>query len=80
MREILNKVALREVKHRLIGYFGGCTWAGKAVKLMPEILEKLAFEQVTDPVEIKGAATDEQLAQGRDLGAAIGKRLLELYR
>ena len=47
---------------------------------MPEILEKLAFEQVADPVEIKGAATDEQLAQGRDLGAAIGKRLLELYR
>ena len=80
MREILNKVALREVKHHLIGYFGGCTWAGKAVKLMPEILEKLAFEQVTDPVEIKGAATPEQLAQGRELGAAIGKRLLELYR
>ena len=47
---------------------------------MPEILEKLAFEQVTDPVEIKGAATPEQLAQGRDLGAAIAKRLLELYR
>ena len=80
MRDILNKVALREVKHRIIGYFGSCTWAGQSIKIMPEILEKLAFEQVTDPVEIKGAATPEQLAQGRDLGAAIAQRLLELYR
>ena len=80
MRDILNKVALREVKHHLIGYFGSCTWAGQSIKIMPEILEKLAFEQVSDPVEIKGAATPGQLAQGRDLGAAIGKRLLELYR
>ena len=79
MRDILNKVALREVKHRIIGYFGSCTWAGQAIKIMPEILEKLAFEQVTDPVEIKGAATPEQLAQGRELGVAIAKRLLELY-
>ena len=80
MRDILNKVALREVKHHIIGYFGSCTWAGQSIKIMPEILEKLAFEQVSDPIEIKGAATPEQLAQGRDLGAAIAQRLLELYR
>lgn len=80
MRDILNKIALRDVKDRIIGYFGGCTWAGQAVKIMPEILEKLNFEQVAGPIEIKGAPTPEQLAEGRELGAKIAERLLNLYR
>ena len=46
---------------------------------MPEILEKLNFDQISAPIEIKGSPTEDQLAQGRDLGAAIAKKLLEQY-
>ena len=79
MRDILNKIALRDLKNHLIGYFGSYTWAGQAVKIMPEILEKLNFDQISAPIEIKGSPTEDQLAQGRDLGAAIAKKLLEQY-
>lgn len=79
MKDILSKLAIRDIKNHLVSYFGSCTWAGQAVKLMPEIIQTLPFEQVGEPLEIKGAPSQEDLAKGRDLGAAIAARLKELY-
>ena len=53
MESLLSKVAAREMKNRLFGYFGSFTWASAAVKKLGEFTEKLKFEVVGNPVEMK---------------------------
>ena len=53
MEALLSKVAAREMKNRVMGYFGSYTWASAAVKKLAEYAEKLKFELVGNPVEMK---------------------------
>lgn len=39
MESLLSKVAAREMKNRLFGYFGSFTWASAAVKKLGEFTE-----------------------------------------
>ena len=46
MEALLSKIAAREMKNRVMGYFGSFTWASAAVKKLAEYAEKLKFELV----------------------------------
>lgn len=76
---ILNLVKIREVPDRLVSIFGSCSWAGQAVRKLTPFQEEMNWEMVGDPYEIKGAATEEELLKGYQLGQKIGDRLNELF-
>ena len=71
----MQKILLREVKNRYLGYFGSFTWGGGAVKRMAEFVDKSKFTLVAPPVEMKQGMKPaiqeqcEQLAQA--MAAAI---------
>ncbi len=75
MEALLNKLAAREVKGRLFGHFGSFTWAGMAVKKIAELNEKMKFETVGSPVEMKQAMKEDAEAQARELARAMAERL-----
>ena len=64
---LLSKIAAREMKNRVIGYFGSFTWASAAVKKLGEFTERLKFELVGNPVEMKQSMKVENAAQAREL-------------
>lgn len=75
MEALLSKVAARDMKNRLIGYFGSFTWASAAVKKLGEYAAQLKFEVVGNPVEMKQSMSANNEQQARELAVAMAERL-----
>ena len=77
MESLLSELAGRDMKNRLLGWFGSFSWAGKAVKTIGEWNEtRLHFESVGTPVEIKQSLDEATTRACEELGRAMGERLL----
>ena len=77
MESLLSELAGRDMKNRLLGWFGSFSWAGKAMKTIGEWNEtRLHFEPVGTPVEIKQSLDDATTRACEELGRAMGERLL----
>ena len=78
MDVLLQEVANRDIKHHLIGWFGSYSWASKAVAAIGEWNEnRLHFEKVGEPVEMKQALTPAIKDECTRLGREMATRLLE---
>ena len=78
MNVLLDELSQKDIKGRLFGFFGSYGWASKAVSEISRWNgEKLHFEQVGDPVEIRQSLTPETTAQCEALGRAMAERLAE---
>ena len=77
METLLSEIAGRDMKNRLLGWFGSCTWAGKAMATIGQWNdERLHFEPVDTPVEIKQSLNTDTTAACEALGKAIATKLL----
>ncbi len=77
MDVLLSELAGKDIKNHLLGWFGSYGWASKAVSEIARWNEeKLHFEPVGEPVEIKQSLTAETTAQCEALGRAMAERLL----
>lgn len=78
MDVLLNEIANRDIKNHLFGWFGSFAWAGKAVKAIGEWNEnRLHFDQVGAPVEMKQAMTPAVVAECERLGREMAEKLLK---
>jgi len=64
------------VKNRIFGYFGSFTWAGAAVKRLAAFNEKMKWEVVGDPVEMKQSMNVETVEKCVRLGQAMAEKIL----
>lgn len=77
MESLLSELAGRDMKNRLLGWFGSFSWAGKAMKTIGEWNEtRLHFEPVGTPVELKQSLDEATTRACEELGRAMGERLL----
>ncbi len=76
MDALLGKLAARDIKNRLFGYFGSCTWAGQALRKIAEHNEKMKFELVGSPVEMKQSMKEDAKVQALELARVMAERLL----
>ena len=77
MNVLLDELSQKDIKGRLMGWFGSYSWASKAVaEIARWNNEKLHFEAVGTPVEIRQALTPETFAQCEALGREMAQRLL----
>lgn len=76
MDVLLSELAGKDIKNRLLGWFGSYGWASKAVgEIQRWNEERLHFEAVGQPVEIKQSLTPETTAACEALGRAMAERL-----
>ena len=76
MDVLLSEIANRDMKGRLFGWFGSYGWAGKAVEKIGGWNEqRLHFEPVGTPVEMKQSLTPEVKAQCEELGRTMAEKL-----
>ena len=76
MDVLLSELAGKDIKNHLLGWFGSYGWASKAVSEIQRWNdERLHFEAVGQPVEIKQSLTAETKAQCEALGRAMAERL-----
>ena len=67
------------MKNSYLGYFGAFTWAGAAVKRLADFAEKCKFEVVNDPVEIKHAMKECDIAKAEELARSMAEKLNSNY-
>ena len=78
MDVLLSELAGKDIKNHLLGWFGSYGWASKAVSEIQKWNdERLHFEAVGEPVEIKQSLTPETTAQCEALGRAMAERLMQ---
>lgn len=78
MNVLLDELSQKDIKGRLFGWFGSFSWASKAVSEITRWNEeKLKYEQVGEPVEIKQALNDETIAKCELLGRQMAEALLK---
>ena len=76
MDVLLSEIAHKDMKNRLIGWFGSFGWASKAVAKIQEWNDNaLHFEAVGEPVEMKQAINADSRARCEALGRAMAERL-----
>ena len=79
MNVLMDELSQKDIKGRLFGFFGSFSWASKAVsELQRWNDERLHYEQVGQPVEIRQALTADATAQCEALGRAMAERLLKV--
>jgi len=79
MNVLLDELSQKDIKGRLFGWFGSFGWASKAVSEIKRWNdERLKYEAVGQPVEIRQALTPETFAQCEALGREMAKRLLDI--
>lgn len=77
MDVLLSEIANKDMKHHYLGWFGSFGWASKAVAKIKEWNDnRLHFEAVGEPVDMKQALTPETEAACAALGKAMAERLI----
>lgn len=75
MEALMSKLEMRELKNRLFACFGSFTWAGQAVKRLAAFAEKVKYEVVADPVEMKQGMDTSDRERAVALAKAMADRL-----
>jgi len=76
MNVLLDELSQKDIKGRLFGWFGSYSWASKAVgEIQRWNDERLHYEPVGQPVEIRQALTPDTIAQCEALGRAMAEKL-----
>ena len=76
MDVLLSELSNKDIKGRFFGWFGSFGWASKAVaEIARWNEEKLKYDAVGEPVEIKQSLTPETFAKCEALGRAMAEAL-----
>ena len=77
MEVLLSELANKDIKNHLLGWYGSHCWASKAVAKIQEWNDnRLHYEAVGEPVDMKQAITPEVRQQCEALGKAMAEKLL----
>jgi flavorubredoxin len=76
VESLIDAIQGRNIKNRFFGYFGGYSWAGAAVKNLREFSEKMEFEVVSSPIEMKQSLDGTTYELAFRLGKEMAEKLL----
>ncbi len=77
VESLLQAIATRDIRNRVFACFGSYTWAGNAVKRLMDFAEKMEWECVAPPVEMRQNISPEIQAQCRRLAQNVANRFME---
>ena len=72
--ELLDRLAARCIPQRKFGWFGSFCWAGASVRLLGEFAQKMKWEPLCDPLEMKQGFSPDLCDPCRTLAGRIAER------
>lgn len=75
VEQLLRRIETRCVPQRNFAFFGSFTWAGAAVRRMKEFAQKLRWEPLCNPVEMKQGFSDAICDDCRTLAQRVAERI-----
>lgn len=77
MDVLLSELAGKDIKNHYLSWFGSFGWASKAVAEIKKWNdERLHFEAVGEPVEIRQSINADSFAQCEQLGRSMAEKLI----
>ena len=76
VQSLLSALSNKNLKNRYFGYFGGYSWAGTSVKLLGELADKMQFEIVCNPIDMKQSLKQDVYDKAMILGSNMAKKIL----
>lgn len=77
MSFLIEELKHQKMKNNIWGFFGSYSWSGGAMKRFNEFAEEMKCDALDIRPEIQGSASDEQIAELKELGKQMAKRILE---
>lgn len=77
VQDLLDRLEIRGVKHRIFGCFGSYTWAGAAVKELHSFAHKMQWDVCEGAVEGKMAVNRERFKELKVLAKEMANKLKE---
>ncbi|MTI48698.1 FprA family A-type flavoprotein [Sporosalibacterium faouarense] len=77
IRELVHKLKNRNLKNRYLAIFGSYSWSGGGVNNLEKFAAESKFELITDSVEAKSSATEEDIKGCIKIGQVMAKKLKE---
>lgn len=68
---LLYLLQVKNLTNLTVGVFGGYAWGAGGAKHLTERLDQLSFRRIGEPVEVRGAPTQEDLERARSLAKAV---------
>ena len=75
MEMLMSEIEMRGIKGRYLSYFGSFSWACHSVKRLAAFSEKVGFEVVGNPVEMKQGLMPDTRKACEALARAMADRL-----
>ncbi len=75
----LHLMKRKNLRNRIVGFFGSSMWSGRALKQAADDLIELDWEIVEPLLEFKGAPNEELLNQAKELAKQVALKTKEFY-
>ena len=76
VQSLVSTLLNKNLKNRYFGFFGGHSWAGTSVKLLGEFADKMQFEIVCNPIDMKQSLNQNVYNQAMFLGSNMAKKIM----
>ncbi len=77
MDNLLNDLKHQKMKNNIWGVFGSYSWSGGAMKRLKGFIEDQKLDCIDIMPEVQGAANSDEIAQLKELGREMARRILE---
>jgi len=67
----LHLMKRKNLRERIVGFFGSSMWSGRALKQAADQLKELDWEIVEPLLEFRGSASEDVLKQAKELGKKV---------
>jgi flavorubredoxin len=75
VQALVDDLELRTIPSRVFACFGGFTWAGAATRRLAEFAQRMGWESLSAPIEVKQGCSPDKTAPCADLADAIVQAL-----
>ncbi|MHA1114653.1 MAG: FprA family A-type flavoprotein [Candidatus Heimdallarchaeaceae archaeon] len=74
----LDMMRRKNIRNRVVGFFGSSLWSGRALKRAADKLKALDWQIIDPLLEFRGKPTEELLTQAKELGKQVAQTVKEL--
>ena len=76
VQTLVNTLENKNLKNRYFGFFGSHSWAGTSVRILTDFADKMQFEKVCSPIDMKQSLNEDFYEQAVTLGSNMAKKIL----